>query len=346
MLHLVTQESDYHSHFNDNHSQKYKGLAHNELLMQEMVIWLVDRAVNPYSKDIYGYTPLHKAASRNNLIVIETLVAATGRSSEYEGCLMQFLSNLDGGDRGLNTAQLLFEVDPDPFDSYEGISGLLPWMFQEITKYSHNPAFGSGFPAFFLKHKEEPNQTKLEFYMSFLEVFLESLPNEIYKIQSWLIIQFFNQRRQSDIAMLGIELWSATVCALSLQALFDEARDARDIIDHRALRQLREMCEQRELFAVRVEQLYGLLLLKAVDGGRLAEMIISQEPAYVRFVFSEDSFIISHDNGPIGWADMLLSLMIHREIHPAIKDEEGEAELLDAIIGGETELFQLLMKNS
>ena len=342
LLHLVAglscQKSDYASHLEDNRLQHSNGLAYNELLIEKTVSWLILHAVNPHSKDVYGCTPLHRAVSRNNIIAIKTLVAATGRSSEYVGCLMQFLSNLGLCDRQLNIAQLLFEVDPDPFGRYDGISGLLPLVLEEVVGYFYNPAFGCGFTALFTKRVEEPNQTTFDFYMKFLEVLLEGFPNEVFAIQSWFIMKFRKERKQRDISMLGIELWGAAIQMLSRKVLFEAESEACNIIDLRPLRQIREMFAQRELFGICVEQLYGLLLQKALDGGRLAKIIISQEPAYiglatVPYYFSE-----------MGDTDVFLSLMLHRAIHPDTQDEEGEAELLDAIVGGEVELLRLLMK--
>lgn len=215
---------------------------------------------------------------------------------------------------------------------------------REIGGNFRNPAFESGFTALFLKREEEPNQTTLDFYMSFLEVFLEGLPNQIYAIRSWIIMKLHEEGKLRDVSMLGRELWRAAAYVLSSKVLFEAKSEARNITDCGPLQQIRELFEQRELFGIRVKQLYGFLLYRALDGGCLAEMIISQEPACFGLDFSDDSEMVHYNNHWLGYADVFLSLMLHREIHPDTQYEECEAELLDAIMGRGIDLLRLLVK--
>ena len=320
----------------------------DEVLMRELVIWLLNRGVSPHSKDCEGDTPLHKAALWSNTIAIETLCAATARLPEYGGCLITFLRTIRYRECRLSSAQLLFEIDPNPFGPFRDGSGLLSWVLV-VSGDIDDRAFGSRFTALFLTHDEDPAHTKLDFYMSFLENMIKGGSSDKLAIIRWLAMKLVEQR---DLDFLGTEVWFAALDTLTSGSLYWTTElEAREGINN-LFQQVRELFENREIFGVGIRELYQLLLREVLDRGPLAELIISQEPAYVELGLSDEiqtvprSYSVprSRPMTPCESQHTFMSLMLHREIHPDTQNEEGEATLLDAIIHGGLEMTRLLIK--
>ena len=325
------------------------GFEINAVLMEETVAWFIKHGVDPLSKDIEGETPLHKAAMSDNLVAIKALYAATGRSSEYGGCLSVFLHNIWRGRRILSTAQLLLEIDPDPLGEFYNGSGLLAFLLSSAAGHaknvkSANSDFGSGFIALILKHERDP-ALKLDIYMSFLEFILKDCCTDVSTIMRWLVIVLVERKGPE---FLGIEIWSAAIIVLS-QFLVDESLRDRERVIKISFRQIQELFEIRKILGVGIKELYQLLLWTAFDGGPLAKLIISQEPPYAALGLSDETQRLRrlYDIDPCQL--LIISLMVHREIHPDTKNKDDDAALLNTITHKapnkyQFEIARLLMK--
>lgn len=313
--------------------------AHDEAQMKETITWLVAHGVSPYSKDNEGYTPLHKAALSSNVIAIETLCATTAKSTEYGGCLMAYIENINYQQCHMSIAQSLFEIDPDPFGRFDDSSGLLSRKLKSC-KDDSNRASGSGFSALFLEHGKDPAHTKLDLYVSFLDNFLRGQPSGRISTLSWLVSKLVEYK---SLDFVGTELWSVALDVESSVLIHGMKPGARERIAHNAFRQVREFFKKRELFGVGIKELYRLLLRRALDRNRLAKLVIGQEPAYAGLELSNDTQMFSYDYGE--WReDVFVSLMVHREIHSDTQNEDDDAAILGAITLGEPEMIRLLVK--
>ena len=308
------------------------GLVGNEVLTAETVAWLIDHGLDPLHKNAEGETPLHVAARCNNPTAIKSLYAATGRSSEYEGCLLAFLMNVWHGKRMLSTAQLLFDIDPDPFGEFKYGSDILPFLISEAAKYAV-PIDGdeftssSGFPALILKHEEDPARTTLDLYMSCLEIILKNCSTEVYAILRWLTMELVKRR---DPEFLGVASWSAALLVLSHCLVSEIGSRNRESVIKNVFRQIHNLFEKREIFGIGIKELYRLLLCTALDGGPLAKLIIIQELAYTALGLSEEI-----RNVPcLYYPEEIMSfvaLIVHGEIHPDTRNKDDDAALLNAI---------------
>lgn len=341
------------------------GLGNNAVLMEETVAWLINNGVDPLSKDAEGETPLHKAARRDNPIAIKVLYAATGKSVEYEGYLLSFLENVRLGKRTLSTAQLLLEVDPDPFRRFPDVSGLLPFLLQNAVHHAKivntdYPSLDFGLTALFLKHKERPEvpdfgsvstalflkhdkdaaHTKLDLYMSFLELIVNDCSVEVSTVLRWLAMELV---KRGDLDFLGIGVWGGTLILLSHFLIHDFVLLKREGLLHRFYLQIQKMLEKRELFGIGIKELYRFLLCTVLDRGPLAKLIISQEPDYTAFGLSDSIPNISRSKEP-GWLERsFVGLIVHGEIHPDTRCGNDYAALLNAIMHP-IEMVRLLMK--
>ena len=340
-------------------------LENNAVLMEETVAWLINHGVDPLSKDAEGETPLHKAAGRHNPMTIKVLYAATGKSVEYEGCLLAFLENVRFEKPTLSTAQLLLEIDPDPFRRFPDFSGLLPFLLQNAVHHAKTvnddyPSLDFGLTALFLKHKEEPDvpdfgsvsttlflkhdkdaaHTKLDLYMSFLELIATDYSIEVSTILRWLAMELV---KRGDLDLLGIGVWSGTLILLSHFLIHDFVLLKRERLLHRFYLQIQKMLEKRQLFGIGIKELYRLLLCTVLDRGPLAKLIISQEPEYTALGLSDSIPNISRSKEP-GWLERsFVGLIIHGEIHPDTRCGNEYAALLNAIMHP-IEMVRLLMK--
>lgn len=331
-------------------SHQSVGLTHNRLAMEETVAWLIDHAVNPHGKDLHGDTPLHKAASSNNVIALQTLIAATKSSSEYGGCLLAFLERLRDGGRQLSTAQSLFEVDPKPFGGFQHGNGLLPWVLRQVTwVHRGGSAFDSKFLALFPKQEEDPTFEPLSFYVSCLRALLQNAPNECFEVLNWLA-HLLVKRRHLDF--LGTEIWTAAIICLSRDFCAEMEREAGEGISHRYFRQVRELFGKRRVFGVDIKQLHRLLHyqdtlvrgpLQRPFARPFARMIALREAAYAEMGLPNEvqrvlgSLIMAAED------EIFVILMAHSEIHPDTKDEDGEAALLNAMLHGKHAMTRLLI---
>ena len=299
--------------------------------VQETVAWLIDHGVDPLRKNAQGETPLHNAARTDNLIAIKALYAATGRSSEYGGCLLAFLENVWLGERMLSTAQLLLEIDPDPFGKFEHSSGLLPFLLSTVARAAikgDSSTFGSKLTTPILKHREDPALTRLDMYMSFLEFMLSNCRTNVSTIMRWLATELVKRR---DPEFLGVGVWSAAIIALSYSMNHEIGFGKCERVIKDKFRQIQELFERRVDFGVGIKELYRLLLWTTLDGGPLAKLIISQELRYAALALSDETQRLRWLH-PDGWHETsIVSLMVHREIHPDTKSDNDDAELLDAI---------------
>ena len=273
-------------------SHQSVGLTHNRLAMEETVAWLIDHAVNPHSKDWHGDTPLHKAASSNNVIAIHTLIAATKSSSEYGGCLLAFLERLRDGGRQLSTAQSLFEVDPKPFGEFQDGNGFLPWILKQVTwVHRGGSTFDSEFLALFPKQEEDPTFEPLSFYVSFLRALLQNAPNECFEVLNWLAHLLVKLRH---LDFLGTEIWTAAILCLSRDFYAEMEQEAREGISHRYFRQVRDLFGKRRIFGVDIKQLHRLLhhretLVRSPFKIRYARAITIQELEYAEMELPDES---------------------------------------------------------
>ena len=341
------------------------GLENNAVLMEETVAWLINHGVDPLSKDAEEETPLHKAAGRDNPIAIKVLYAATGKSVEYEGCLLVFLENVRLGKSTLSTAQLLLEIDPDPFRRFPDVSGLLPLLLPNAVLHSNignadYPSLDFGLTALFLKHKEEPEvpdfgsistalflkhdedaaRTKLDLYMSFLELIVNDCSIEVSTVLRWLAMELM---KRGDLDFLGIGVWGGTIILLSHFLIHDFVLLKPERLLHRFYLQIQKMLEKRELFGIGIKELYRLLLCTVLDRGPLAKLIISQEPDYTALGLSDSVPNISRSKEP-GWLERsFVGLIVHGEIHPDTRCGNEFAALLNAIMHP-IEMVRLLMK--
>ena len=320
------------------------GLGNNKVLMEETVAWLINHGVDPLSKNANGETPLHKAARHDHSIAIKALYAATGSSSEYEGCLLAFLHNVRSGNWTLSTAQLLFEIDTDPLGEFKYGSGLLPFLLSKALVSANpvdreNTAFDSEFSALILKHEEDP-ASKLDIYMSFLEFILKDCCTDVSAIMRWLAMEVVKSKGPE---FLGVQIWSATLILLSHRLVDELSACVIEIV----FRQIQELFDRREILGVGIKELYRLLLWTALDGGPLAKLIISQELPYAGLGLSDETQrlprVYDDQEEPHHWFKMtIISLMIHREIHPDTKNEDDDA-LLYAVIRIPLDLPHLAM---
>ena len=319
------------------------GLRNNEVLMEETVAWLINHGVDPLSKNAKGETPLHKAAITNNPTTIKALYAATGSSSKYGGCLLAFLHRVRFGERMLSTAQLLLEIDPDPLCEFKHGSRLLPFLLSEAAENAKpvdgdNSAFGSEFTALIFKREEDPASNKLNIYMSLLEFILKDCSTDVSTIMHWLVTELVERR---DPEFLGVEIWSAALIVLSHCLVVEIGYRNSERATSDIFRQIEELFERRKILGVGIKDFYRLLLWTALDGGPLAKLIISQEPLYAALGLSEETTRL-----PIlyetDWRKMsVISLMVHREIHPDTKNEDDDAALLIAITHKRRKMYSL-----
>ena len=310
------------------------GLGNNEVLMEETVAWLINHGVDPLSKNANGETPLHRAASRNDFIAIKALYAATGSSSEYEGCLLAFLHSVWPGDWMLSTTQLLLEIDPDPLGEFKYGSGLLPFLLSKATEHANlvdrdNTAFGSEFSALILKHEEDP-APKLDIYMSLLEFILKDCCTDVSTIMRWLAMEIVKSRGPE---FLGVQIWSATLILLSHFLVNELKKRNRKRVINNVFRQIQELFDKRKILGVGIKELYRLLLWTALDGGPLAKLNISQELPYAGLGLSDETQRLPrvYDDDDHWFKMSIMSLMIHREIHPDTKNKDDDAALLYAM---------------
>ena len=309
-------------------------LANNQVVMEEGVTWLINHGVNPLSKNAHGNTPMHKAATVNNVIAIKTLYAATGRSLEYKGCLLAFIKRKYIGNT-LSTAQLLVEIDPDPFGGVQDDSGFLSILLVYLMKYvvptdDNDPVFGSGLTALFFKHEENTARTKLDLYISLLEFILKQYSSDVSTVMHWLAMELVKNK---DLNFIGIGIWTAALYFWT-RLLVDDIKRVLGSRNHNLFRQIRELVEKREKFGVDIKELYRLLLGSALDGGPLAKLIVSQETAYARSGLSDKTQGVPRPcyMSPINNA--FVSLVLHSEIHPDTKTEENDAAILNAVVRG------------
>ena len=310
------------------------GLGNNDVLMEETVAWLINHGVDPLSKNANGETPLHQAASFNRSTAIKALYAATGSSLEYEGCLLAYLHSIWREDLILSTAQLLFEIDPDPLGEFKYGSGLLPFLLSKATEHAEpvdgdNSAFDSEFTALILKHEEDP-APKLDICMSFLDFILKDSCTDVSTIMRWLAMELVKSRGPK---LLGVQIWSATLILLSHYLVDELGCRKRESVINNVFRQIQELFDRRKILGVGIKELYRLLLWTALDEGPLAKLIISQELPYAGLGLSDKTQRLPRVNHEYDhWFKMsIISLMIHREIHPDTKNKDDDAALLYAI---------------
>ena len=328
---------------------KVDSLGNNAVLMEETVAWLINHGVDPLGKDAKGETPLHKAARRNNFIAIEALYAATGRSSEYGGCLLSFLLNIRREECMLSTAQLLFEIDPYAFGEFKDVSGLFSFLLQDAATHvksaapadSVDSALNFGFTARILNHEKNPAHTKLDLYMSFLEAMLQDCPNSVSTILRWLAMELVKRR---DPEFLGIELWSAALTILSRCLVDEVGYRNRERVSNNLFRMIQELFERRKSLGVDTKELCRLLLCTALGQGPLAKLIISQEPAYTALALPDKISNVPWSKGLGRRGDSFVSLMVHREIHPDTRNKDDNATILNAIKQDPPEIVRLLTK--
>ena len=319
------------------------GLENNAVLLEEIVAWLINHGVDPLSKNANGETPLHKAVIMNNPTTIKALYAATGSSSEYGGCLLTFLKNVRFGERMLSTAQLLLGIDPDPLSEFKHGSCLSSFLLSEAAENARpvdgdNSAFGSEFTVLILKLEEDPAPTKLDIYMSLLEFILKNCCTDVSTIMRWLVMELVKRR---DPEFLGIEIWSAALIILSRCLVVEIRYGNCERVINNIFRQIQELFERRKILGVGIKDLYQLLLWTALDGGPLAKLIISQEPPCIALGLSDETqrLPILYETD---WRKMsIISLMVHREIHPDIRNEDDDAALLNAITYKRREMYSI-----
>ena len=323
------------------------GLVGNEVLTAETVAWLIDHGLDPLHKNAEGETPLHVAARCNNPTAIKSLYAATGRSSEYEGCLLAFLMNVWHGKRMLSTAELLFDIDPDPFGEFKYGSDILPFLISEAARYAV-PIDGdeftssSGFTALILKHEEDPARTKLDLYMSYLEFILKKFSTEVSAILRWLTMKIVKRR---DPEFLGVASWSAALLVLSHCLVSETGSRNRESVVKNVFRQIHNLFDKREIFGIGIKELYHLLLCTALERGPLAKLIISQEPAYNTLNLSDDIPYVPWSDHRTWLKSSFVSLMVYREIHPDTQSEDDDdAAFVDMVTHGPHKMVRLLMK--
>ena len=316
------------------------------VLTAEFVAWLIDHELDPLHKNAEGETPLHIAAIMNDSTTIKALYAATGRSSEYGGCLLAFLQNVRLGERMLSTAQLLLEIDPDHLGEFCNGSGLLALLLSRAAERakkinSDKCAFGSGFTALMLKHEEDPARTQLDLYMSFLEFILEYFSSDVSTIMRWLVMELVKRKGPK---FLGIEIWSAAVIVLS-QFWVEEIRSCWGEIPKNTFRQIQELFERRNILGIGIKELYRLLLWTALDGGPLAKLLISQEPSYAALGLSDETQRLRRLYDIYPCQLLIISLMVHREIHPDTNNKNNDAALLNTItLKAPNKIARLLME--
>ena len=318
------------------------GLGINEVVMEETISWLISHGVDPLSKDRGGELPFHKAAMSDNSTAMKALHAATGRSSEYQGCLIAFLEDLRLGKCTLSTAQLLLEIDPDPFRRFPDGSGLLPFVLHDAVDYAkptdrNDPDLGLEFTALFLKYEKDPAHTKMDLYISFLEIILEDCSSDVSTIVRWLAMELVKRR---GLDFLGIDVWSGALTLVSHSLIHEITRGKTEKTIHSLFLQIQEMFEKREIFGIGIKELYRLLLCTLLDRGPLAKLIISQEPAYTALGLSDEIPSIPWSKGrrrTLGYS--FVSLMVHREIHSDTQNKDDDAVLLDAI---KHDLFEIV----
>ena len=325
-------------------------LVGNEVLMAEAVAWLIDHGLDPLHKNAKGETPLHLAALRNNPIAIKPLYAATGRSSEYGGCLLAFLMNVWHGERMLSTAQLLFDIDPNPFDEFNYVSNHLPFLLSKAAKHT-KPVYGdeytssSGFTAPILKHEEDPARTTLDLYMSCLEIILKNCSTEVSAILGWLTMELAKRRDP----VLGVAIWNAALIVLSHRLADEIESRKRETMTHNLFRQIQGLFEKRKILGFGIKELYRLLLWTVLDGGPLAKLIISQELPYAGLGVSDETQRLPRAYHSDWFKMSIISLMVYREIHPDTRNKDDDAALLNAITHerryiGSLQTTRLLMK--
>ena len=315
------------------------------MLLGETVAWLINHGVDPLSKNAKGRTPLLEAARSNNPVAIKALYAATGRSTEYGGCLFAFFEYSWLREPTLSTAQLLLEIDPDPFRQYSNGSGLLPFLLHDAM-HDNYPELGFGYDAFFLKYDEDPAHTKLDLYMSFFEAIMKDFPSDISAIIRWLTIEIVKFRGPE---FLGVDSWRAALDFVSYCLVQELGYRKRESIINNLSRQIHILLEKREIFGVGIKELYRLLLCTVLDRGPLAKLVISQEPADTAFGLSDESPNVPWSTDPNWLRDSFVGLIVHREIHPDTRNEDDDAALWNAITlesdgGRECATTRLLMK--
>ena len=99
--------------------------------IENVARWLIDHGVDPYHIDDRGYTPLHIAVENRNESAIEVLIAATGKNSGYDGCLMRYFQSTRHRTQ-LSTAQQIFSVDPNPTGDFGRGGGALFFLLLDI----------------------------------------------------------------------------------------------------------------------------------------------------------------------------------------------------------------------
>ena len=328
-------------------------LENRAMLFGETVAWLIDHGVDPLSKNAEGKTPLHEAARWNNPIVIKALYAATGRSTEYGGCLLALFEDclLWRTEPTLSTAQLLLEIDPDPFRQYSNDSGLLPFLLHEAILYpkfvrDYYPDLGFGYDAFFLKYDEDSAHTNLDLYMSYFDNVMKGFSSDVSAIIRWLTIEIVKFRGPE---FLGEDSWRAALDFVSYYLVKELGYRKRQSIVNSLSRQIHSLLEKRKIFGVGIKELYRLLLCTVLDRGPLAKLVISQEPADTAFGLSDESPNVPWSTDPNWLRDSFVGLIVHREIHPDTRNEDDDAALWNTITleshgGRECATTRLLMK--
>ena len=316
------------------------GFGDHKVLMEETMAWLINHGVDPLSKDSEGDTPLHIAARSNNFIAIKSLSAATGVSSEYRGCLLAFIYNIENGECTLSTAELLLEVDPDPFLNLTDDSGLFLFVLSDLASHVRHEAraVAIGINTLLCKHEEDCACTKLDLYMSLLHIMLMDCRSGDREIMHWLAMELAKPRNSEP---LGKGIWSAALLALvaSLERGVFYGKGERKI--HNLFQQIENWFRKREVFGVDIKELYRLLLWTALDGGPLAKLIIRNQPPYAALGLSDKTESLPRPYNKSWYKTSILSLMVHREIHPDTKNIDDDAALLNTLTHERPEILPL-----
>ena len=321
--------------------------------IENVARWLIDHGVDPYHKDNEGYTPLHAAAGNGNESAIKVLVAATGKHSNYDGCLMRYFTITRRRVCRLSTTQQLFAVDPNPNGDFGRGGGALYSLLLEfhldIDRRACRPGtlfYARKINALLLEYKEDhaPIGTKLD--VQFLEVLLKEYPADDYAVAKWLAIEL----KERDPEFLGIELWGAAVARLSVD-LYDEKR-GREVQKKEEIDEIRQMIRilfrKREMFGVDLAQLYRFLHQALRRKNEyLAETLIREEPDCLLVRLQEDASLSGrplHHAACWGRKD-LVRLMLDSGADPDEKDENGKIALLTAFQGRGQFLNRILLKH-
>ena len=358
---LWCQDSSFsHDHNKRNALHLIAALLDDGPQTENVAWWLIHHGVDPYHKDNQGYTPLHAAAEKGNESAIKVLTAATGKHSNYDGCLMRYIENTRCRICRLSTTQQLFAVDPNPNGDFGRGGGalysLLLAFHLDLERRACRPRAlfdARKINALLLEYKEDHAPIGTRLYVQFLEVLLEEYPADDYAVAKWLAIEL----KERDPEFLCIDLWGAAVGRLSV-ALYDEKR-GREVQKKEEIDEIRQMIRilfrKREIFGVDLAQLYRFLhqVLRRKNEW-LAETLIMEEPDCLLVRLQEDnkSFqgLASLSGRPLHYAaywgqEDLVRLMLDSGADPDEKDENGNTALLTALQGRDPYMPQILLKH-